>query len=167
MTCVLLAAGWYFHSYAAEQGYSYVADSLAPQSEFGPGCHLYGPAAWDGKSGPAFGRELVKVRPAHWEQWSADIEQEIYGGGPDAGPLREWPAVVEVTEAGKVKGLASLHGLTIHSEAELIARVNFFAQLAVKQAPRVDTAQGRLANVERHFPEVLGGAGSQGAKALH
>ncbi|WP_432263301.1 hypothetical protein [Cupriavidus sp. TMH.W2] len=156
MRYVLLGAGWYFNPTVSMQGVCYVADSLAPRQEIEPGCRYYGPAAWGGKNGPLYGRELVKIRPLHWNAWYAKLEDEFYGGAPQTEVLRVWPATLAVTDAGREKGLGVLDGITVGSEEEMIARMNFFAQRYAVQSPLLYTGQGRLQNVAIHLAEVAG-----------
>lgn len=156
MRFVLLSAGWYLNATVSMTGTFYVADSLAPRQEFDPGSHFYGPAAWDGQVGPAYGRELVALRPLHWDEWFSRAEDALYSGEAYAEPLRVWPARVTVTPAGRDKGLGPLDGLTIHSESELVSQVNFFAARHATQQLQLYTAAGRLQRVTAQFPGLLG-----------
>lgn len=129
MKCIRLGGGWYFNPKISMQGFSYVGDSTAPEMEIGPGSRYYGPDVWESKDGPLYGRELLKVRPVHWAEWFAGYLNEEYGGGRQLDSLQSWPARIELTEAGREKGLHELEGLLVGSEEEFIARLKFFAQV--------------------------------------
>ncbi|AET95250.1 hypothetical protein BSFA1_79830 (plasmid) [Burkholderia sp. SFA1] len=156
MRFVLLSAGWYLNATVGMNGTFYVADSLAPRQEFDPGCHFYGPAAWGGKVGPTYGRELIALRPLHWDEWFSSAEDALYSGAAYAEPLRVWPARITVTPAGRDKGLGPLDGLTIQSESELVSQVNFFAARHATQQLQLYTAAGRLQSVAARVPGQLG-----------
>lgn len=168
MRYVLLAGGWYLNASISMSGVFYVADSLAPRDEFSSGCHYYGPAAWDGKDGPVYGRELIVLRPLHWDYWYAATEASLYELGESTGTgeaLKVWPARVIVTEAGGAFGMQALDGLTLGSETELIAHVNRFAQRYADRDHQLYDAGGRLKACEDRFAGVLVGARNAAATA--
>jgi len=155
MRCVLFSAGWYFNAQISMNGTCYVADSLAPQREFEPGCHFYGPAAWEGGVGPGFGRELLLVRPDHWNTWFTKTEAQLFGEGEEQlESLRLWPAKLTVTPAGRKKGLGALDGASVGSEAELIVQVRLFAKKFADTKAQLYTADGRLQNVAGQLPAL-------------
>ena len=157
MRCVLLSSGWYLNATVSMQGVIYVADSLAPQSDFDPGCHFYGPAAWGGMTGPVYGRELIRIRPVHWDNWFALAEANLYEETTHKlEPLRVWPAKLHVTAAGRDKGLASLDGMVLKSEADLIVRVNECAKSIENRAPLLYTSSGRLQVVKDRLSHAGG-----------
>lgn len=168
MRYVLLAGGWYLNASISMNGVFYVADSLAPRDEFAPGCHFYGPAAWDGKDGPGYGRELIALRPLHWDEWYAAAEAALYELGESTGAeeaLKMWPARVSVTQAGAAFGLQALDGLTLGSEPELLAQVTAFAQRYVDRKHQFYNAEGRLTACEEHFAGAPGIARNAAALA--
>jgi hypothetical protein len=76
-----------------------------------------------------YGRELLKVRPVHWDAWFAGHLNEAYGGDRQYDRMKAWPAKLELTDAGRDKGLHELDGLVVGSEEEFVARLKFFAQV--------------------------------------
>lgn len=157
MRCVLLSSGWYLNATVSIQGAFYVADSLAPQSEFDPGSRFYGPAAWGGKTGPVYGRELIRIRPLHWDSWFALAEANLYEETTHKlEPLRIWPARLHVMSAGRDKGLEALDGVVLKSEADLIVRVNECAERFERRAPLLYTPSGRLQVVKERLSHAGG-----------
>lgn len=129
LKCVRLGGGWYFNPKVSMQGFCYVGDSTAPDTEIGPGSRYYGPDVWESKDGPMYGRELLKVRPVHWDARFAGHLNEAYGGDRQYDRMKAWPAKLELTDAGRDKGLHELDGLVVGSEEEFVARLKFFAQV--------------------------------------